>query len=145
SSSSRRTVRVRVRGRRRSNARRRGVPVGPRRRLARRARRPVRMEKTVVALRPLPRAPGGAPTGRAHPLGCLGIGAGVALELALVAIVGGRAGPLAAFVFFAVVGVTLMLPVMITVWMGMAALRGQLRALPLLGRWSKQIADQQYG
>ena len=78
------------------------------------------------------------------PITFIGLGVATALEMWIAVATGDRHGsaPLAALAFFAVVGLAVMLPSAATVWMGMCALRGQPRALPLLGRWARKVVGE---
>jgi uncharacterized membrane protein len=71
----------------------------------------------------------------------VGIGLGLAYGLSSIFLVIGseKLVPLAGFLFFAIGGLATTIPVAATVWMGMCALRGQPRELPVLGRWAKSV------
>lgn len=66
---------------------------------------------------------------------------GIAMALgALVEGIGGQAGMVVGMLaMYTVLGLALMIPAAVTLWMGLSALRGQPRSLPLLGRWAQRV------
>jgi uncharacterized membrane protein len=75
------------------------------------------------------------------PITTIGVGVAAVIVLLLEGIGGKMGGAVAALIFFFVIGIALMIPAAATLWMGLCALRGQPRKLPLLGRWASRVVD----
>ena len=75
------------------------------------------------------------------PISMAAIGVAAAVYFLLGAIGNTAALAAATVLFFTVLGLALMVPVAATVWVGLCALRGQPRALPVLGRWAARVVD----
>jgi uncharacterized membrane protein len=73
------------------------------------------------------------------PIAGVGLGLAYALSSLIVVLGSDKLVPLAAFLLFGIGGVAMTIPTAATVWMGMCALRGQPRELPLLGRWARNV------
>jgi hypothetical protein len=73
------------------------------------------------------------------PLVGVGLGLAYALSSIFLTIGSERLVPLAGFLFFTIGGLAITIPAAATVWMGMCALRGQPRELPVLGGWAKGV------
>lgn len=74
----------------------------------------------------------------------IGIGVSFALGAWVTSATHDRYGnaPLAELVTYAVAGIAYTIPIATTLWLGLCALRGQPRTVPLLGRWAKRIAGE---
>ncbi|APR87640.1 hypothetical protein A7982_12989 [Minicystis rosea] len=72
------------------------------------------------------------------PIGAIAIGACMGLMILLDG-VGHAASALGIVLAYLVLGLAVMLPAAITLWMGLCALRGQPKSLPLLGRWARRV------
>lgn len=75
------------------------------------------------------------------PISMAAIGVAAGLYVLLTAVGSTAALAAAVVVVFTVLGLALMVPVAVTVWVGLCALRGQPRALPVLGRWAARVVD----
>jgi uncharacterized membrane protein len=73
------------------------------------------------------------------PIAAVAAGVGMALGVLLEGIGGRAATALLVVLVFLILGLALMLPAAATLWMGLSALRGQPRSLPLLGRWARRV------
>jgi uncharacterized membrane protein len=75
------------------------------------------------------------------PVTFFGLGVGYALSAAIVLLAGDSKGAaIAAMIaLFTLTGLAVTVPTAATVWLGLCALRGQPRALPLLGRWANAV------
>lgn len=73
------------------------------------------------------------------PVGAIAIGVSMGLSVFLEGIGGRAASALWIVLVFVVLGLMVMLPAAVTLWMGLSALRGQPRSLPLLGRWARRV------
>ncbi len=69
--------------------------------------------------------------------------AGIGLAYAFAALIGLIGSPAASImgmiVFFTIFGLAVTVPMASFVWLGLCALRGQPRSLPLLGRWANAV------
>lgn len=73
------------------------------------------------------------------PIGAVAVGIAMALGV-LIDGIGGRVGSALWIVMVMLVfGIAVMLPAAATLWMGLSALRGQPKSLPLLGRWARRV------
>ena len=75
------------------------------------------------------------------PIGALAVGVSLGLGMLIDGIGGRVASALWIVMVFLVVGLAVMLPAAATLWMGLSALRGQPKALPLLGRWARRVVS----
>lgn len=72
------------------------------------------------------------------PVMFIGLGLAYALGAAMT-LISYKLQPIAGFLALVIAGLAFTLPSAATVWLGMCALRGQPRELPLLGRWAHSV------
>lgn len=73
------------------------------------------------------------------PIGTVAIGVSMALGVLIDGIAGSLGSALWIIMVFLVLGLAVALPAAATLWMGLSALRGQPKSLPLLGRWARRV------
>ena len=72
------------------------------------------------------------------PIVFIGLGLAYAIGAAMT-LISHNMQPLAGFLALTIAGLAFTIPSAATVWLGMCALRGQPRELPLLGRWANAV------
>jgi uncharacterized membrane protein len=75
------------------------------------------------------------------PVLTIGVGVSGAVAIAIT-MANDKLAPLASIVSSVLLGLTFMAPVAMTLWLGLCALRGQPRSLPLLGRMARRVSGE---